>query len=135
MLGVKSYPKAYIAACQARVKAQVASYRKLAKAAPASAVKAFEPEFFNNMVLTLDSYFMHRLRGLELKDGNPCNEVRVVCTSLLENGGIMTADKGIKLIPEQSVLKIEYGTKIKVTEADFGRLADAYFAEVEKKFS
>jgi len=41
------------------------------------------------MVLVLDSSFSHRQRTMELKDGNPLNEVRVLCNSILENDGIM----------------------------------------------
>jgi len=142
MLGVNSYSKDYINACQARVKAQVKSYRTLAKQAKGasaksldSAIAAFEPEFFNNMVLTLDSYFMHRLRGQEGKDGNTLNEVRVVCASILENGGVMGADKTIKMTPEKSVLKYEVGDPIRVREADFARISEAFFTEIEKKFT
>ncbi|HEV7525242.1 MAG TPA: hypothetical protein VGP92_09755 [Acidimicrobiia bacterium] len=136
MLGVNKYPQAFIDASRARVKAQVASYRKMQKAAKSdSATAAFEPEFFNNMVIVLDSYFVHRLRGIEGKDGNPLNEVRMLCNSLVQNGGVMTADKTIRMKPADTVLQYDFGDTIAVTAADFTRLADAYFAEIESKFA
>ena len=139
MLGKNSYSKDYIKASRARVDAQVSAYKSFVKKAKKSAgdaaVATFEPVFFNNMVLTLDSYFTHRLRTVEGKDGNPLNEVRVLCASLLENDGVMGSDKTIKMKAENTVLQLEVGDKINVTEADFVRLADAYFAEIEAKFS
>jgi len=42
------------------------------------ASKSFELVYFNNLVVVLDSYFVHRTQGLEKKDGNPLNEVRVI---------------------------------------------------------
>jgi hypothetical protein len=47
------------------------------------------------MALVLDHYFCHRPRTLEKKDGDPLNEVRVLCNSLMSNDGIMVADKTI----------------------------------------
>ena len=142
MLGKNSYPKAYIKASRERVAAQASAYKDFTKKAKKAggttldtAVASFEPVFFNNMVLTLDSYFTHRLRTIEGKDGNPMNEVRVLCQSILENDSVVTADKTIKMKPEQSVLKLEVGDKISVTEPDFVRLADAFFDEIEAKFS
>jgi hypothetical protein len=139
MLGKNSYPKEYIKASRERVASQVSAYKtfvkKAKKSAGDAAVAAFEPVYFNNMVLTLDSYFTHRLRTVEGKDGNPLNEVRVLCQSILENDGVMGSDKTIKMKPENSVLKLEVGDKISVTEAEFVRLADAYFNEIEAKFS
>ena len=139
MLGKNSYSKDYIKASRARVDAQVSAYKSFVKKAKKSAgdaaVASFEPVFFNNMVLTLDSYFTHRLRTVEGKDGNPLNEVRVLCASILENDGVMGSDKTIKMKPENTVLQLAVGDKINVTEADFVRLADAYFAEIESKFS
>ena len=136
MLSVNKYPQDYIDACRARVKAQVSTYRKLIKTTTNdSAIASFVPVFFNNMAIILDSYFVHRARTMEGKDGNPLNEVRVICNSLMQNGGAMSADKVIRLNPAKSVLKYEVGDEIRLRESDFLRLAEAYFAEIESKYS
>ena len=141
MLGVSSYEPDYIKACRARVRSQIAAYNGLLEAARGnskaaapleSAIESFESVFYNNMVLTLDSYFTHRLRTKEGKDGNPLNEVRVLCTSLLANGGVLVQDKTIKLDPAKSVLGYAVGDEIKVGEEGFKRLADGFFAAVER---
>lgn len=141
MLGVKSYPQDYVDACRAQVDAQVAAYdaleraAKKTKAAPlGKALDAFEPVFFNDMVLVLDSFFTHRLRGVEGKDGNPLNEVRVLQSSLVEHGGQLTPDKTIKLKAETSVLGYDVGDQIRLSQADFVKLAEAFFAEIESRF-
>lgn len=90
--------------------------------------------FFNNLVLVLDNLFVHRTRALEGKDGNPMNEVRVVCNSLLNNGGKLLTDKSIKLNPAKSVLGLQAGDAINLTEADFVRLSEAFFTAVETVF-
>jgi hypothetical protein len=87
------------------------------------------------MVLAMDSCFVHRLRAMEQKDGNPQNEVRTLCHSIMNNHSILTADKTIKFDPAKSVLKYRVGDKIEVKEADFKRLASAFFAEIESKYS
>jgi hypothetical protein len=123
--------------------AQLADFRKLATAVKAIAPKnagfdtafaAVESAFFNNMIIVLDSYFMHRTRAIEKKDGNPLNEVRVMASSMLSNGEIMMADSTIKLNPAKSVLKYEIGDKIRLTEQDFQLIANAFFDEIETKF-
>ena len=139
MLGRKSYPREYIKACRTRVDAQLRSFKALSRAAgkdpkAASALESFEPAFFNNLVVVLDASFVHRLRGVEGKDGNPLNEVRVLGASIMENGEVMGADPTIKMDPAKSVLGYKVGDKIRVHQAEFARLADAFFAELEKKF-
>ena len=130
MLGMKTYPQDYIDACRARVDAQLAAYR-------AAAVKdsAVEAAFFNNMVIVLDSYFTHRLRGVEGKDGNPLNEVRVLASSMMQGGEKLVKDTQIKLDPATSVLGLEVGATIALTEADFVALSKAFFAELEARFA
>ena len=72
MLGKNSYPPEYVKQCRSNVDELVKAYRKLATAAKGNAALAkFEPQFFNHLVLALDEYFVHRLRAVEGKDGNP----------------------------------------------------------------
>ena len=89
---------------------------------------------FNNMVLALDNLFVHRARDLEKKDGNPLNEVRMLCESIMNNDGEMGADKTIKIDPAKSVLKYRVGDKIRLNEADFILLSSGFFAEIEEKY-
>src|SRR6476646_10720290 len=108
MLCNNAYSPDYVAAARAHIAASVDAFRAIDTAAdgdPAlrDAVDAFEPTFFNALVLALDGHFTHRGRTVEGKDGNPANEVRLLCTSLTENGGALVADKGIKLRAADSV--------------------------------
>ncbi len=138
---MKKYPKEYIAACRARLDADLRAYRSAVGKTPS---KEFEARFFNNQVLLLDYMFVHRLTGIEGKDGNPLNEVRVLCNSLLLNRGKVQVDRlpgwpnsassGMSLPPEKSVLKLKVGDEVRLSEADFARLSTAFFAELEKRF-
>jgi hypothetical protein len=103
---MNSYDKKYIGESRAKIASQISAYEELVSTARGlswpkrsqldSAVEAFECVFFNKMVLALDNYFVHRSRTIEKKDGNPLNEVRVLCNSLMSNGGTVAADKTIK---------------------------------------
>jgi hypothetical protein len=144
MLAMNSYPQAYIDACRARVDSQLAAFRKLAAAKKRAAGKepsldaafeAFETTFFNNMVIVLEGYFVHRTRGPEKKDGNPLNEVRVLTNSMLQNGERMMAESTLKMNPARSVLRHAVGDPIRLREADFTRLASAFFADLESKYA
>ena len=78
---------------------------------------------------------MHRTRALEGKDGNPLNEVRMLCTSLLTKKGVLTPDKTIKYRPESSVLGLELGDEIRLDEEQFRMLYEAFFSELERRFT
>lgn len=144
MLGRKNYTQEEIDQGKAALDHQLAAYKKLVRAVAGtsadqkvkSALESFEALFFNNMTLVLDRYYVHRLPGADYegKDGNPLNEVRIVCDSLMNNKGILRGDKQIKLTPERSVLKLNIGDPIRLTEAEFGRLSAAFFAELERRF-
>jgi hypothetical protein len=139
MLSVTSYPKTYVDGCRAKVDAQISAYQGVVSAAGGgkrfdAALATFEPLFANNMVMVLDNYFLHRSRNVELKDGNPLNEVRVVCNSMRDNEGSMAADTQIKLDPATSVLGYAIGDQITLSVESFQRLAEAFFGEIERKY-
>jgi hypothetical protein len=121
---------------------QLAAYKKLVKAIDGatsdpkvtSALEAFEPLFFNNMTLVLDRYFVHRLRVVTGKDGNPLNEVELLSDSIMNNDGVLRGNNVVKLIPAESVVKLNVGDRIKLTATQFDRLSKAFFAELERKF-
>jgi hypothetical protein len=135
MLGRKTYDQEYIDASKKAFNAELAAYRKLAASGDPVAVKKFEPTYCAHQVLALEAYFMHRLRGVEGKDGNPCNEVRVIANSWMENGGVMGSDSQIKLDPQKSVTGLAEGDKIVIDEKTLTKLAKAFFAEIESRFS
>ncbi len=132
MLGRATYSLDFIMACRKRAERQLKLYDALARKA-GKEVEAFAPEFFNTMVLALDHYFMHRLRGKEGKDGNPLNEVRMLAASLLENDGVMTRDNTIKYDPAKSLTGIAIGEKIALDRQRFEALADGFFDEIAAK--
>jgi hypothetical protein len=142
MLGRKDYTPEELDRCKAVLAEQLAAYHTLVKATgnasegeeAGAALAAFEPRFFNNMVLVLDRFFVHRLRTVTGKDGNPLNEVEMLTDSLINNNGVLRGINVIKYVPDQSVLKLSIGDRINLTAADFERLSAAFLAEIEEKF-
>ena len=144
MLSIASYTRDYIDTCRSTVAMTVAAYENLGSAVKASAgadvapvefaLASFEPAFYNHMVLALDAYFGNRARNKEGKDGNPLNEVRMLCGALMQNNGRLEADRTIKWRAEQTVLGYQIGDEISLTTADFSRLSTAFFAELESKY-
>jgi hypothetical protein len=144
MLGMREYDGDYIDACRSRVETQTAMFREVAQAARdhgdadvsrlEGALDSLESEYFNNMLLVLEGYFVHRLRGVEGKDGNALNEVRVLARSLMENGGTVMEDPQVALDPERSVLGLRVGEPVRLTLQQYTRLSDAFFRELERRF-
>jgi hypothetical protein len=134
MLSVNKYPKAYVAACRQRMADQLAAYDAMKAGAGKAQAARFEPLFVGNLILALDASFVHRTRGLEGKDGNPLNEVRMWCTWLLQHDGIMTADKTCKYDPPKAVLKGKSGDAIALSATDFKRLASPFCDEIGARF-
>ncbi len=68
------------------------------------------------------------------KDGNPLNEVEMLCDCLMNNNGIPRDSNVIKLTPDQSVVKLHIGDLIRLTAEEFESLSAAFFAKLERKF-
>jgi hypothetical protein len=141
MLGRKNYTREELDHAKSAIAAQLAAYDTLTVAASAAsdpklatALEEFEPLFFNNLVLVLDRYFVHRLRVVTGKDSNPLNEVELLTDSLLNNGGVLRGNNVIKLVPEQTVVKLQVGDRIGLTAAQFEELSKAFLDEIEAKF-
>ena len=140
MLCVNKYLQDYISNCRKNIAIQLKSYKKVRSrltdaGTEEKIIEDFEQSFFNHLILALEAYFMHRSRTLELKDGNAANEVRMLSNSIMCNGNILQPDNTIKYNPPKAILKYNFGDKIKLTVEDFSKLSDAYFKEIEKKFS
>ncbi len=129
MLARTSYPVAYIAAVQSRVEHVLKAYDKARPAEP------FAAEALLDIILGLEMAFVHRARMNEGKDGNPLNEVRLIAASVLEFGGVLTADKTIKWKPEASVTGLKMGDKIALSRQQVGALVDAFFADLAGKYA
>jgi hypothetical protein len=142
MLGRKTYTQEELDHAAAAVAAQLAAYERLVAAVDAAgadpevkaALDAFEPHLFNNLTLALDRRFVHRVRLVTGKDGNPLNEVELLAESLLENGGVLRMNKVIKLVPEESVTKLEPGEQIALSAEQFERLSTAFLGDIRAKF-
>lgn len=140
MLGRKTYTQEEIGSARQAVEQQLTAYRTLVAAGAfdpgtSEVVDGFETLYFNNMVLVLDRYFIHRIRPVTGKDSNPLNEVELLADSLMNNKGVLRTGPVVKYVPEQTVVKLPVGAEIRMTAATFESLAMAFLAEVERRFS
>jgi hypothetical protein len=140
MLGRKTYTPEELDNATTAIDRQLAAYKKLVKVIDtsdpkvAAALADFEPLVFNNLTLALDRPFVHRLRVVTGKDGNPLNEVELLVESLINNDGVLRGNNVIKLVPDQSVLKLGIGEPIRLSAAEFERLSKAFLADIRTKF-
>jgi hypothetical protein len=142
MLGRKDYTREELDAATTAVGGTLAAYRTLVDAVRRAtddpevdaALDALEPLLFNELALALDRRFVHRLRVATGKDGNALNELELMAESLMNNDGVLRTNKVIKLVPDESVLKIEPGGRIALSAAQFEQLSNAFLAEIRGKF-
>ena len=59
----------------------------------------------------------------------------MLARSLMENGGTVVEDTQIALDPERSVLGLRVGEPVRLTLQQYTRLSDAFFRELERRFS
>jgi hypothetical protein len=139
MLSISSYKRDYVDKCRARMNRQLSAYEAVkavaAKHGDDVSLADFEHQFFGNMVLALDSLFGHRSRAAELKNGNPLNEVRILCGSFMKGDGHLIADSTIKYDPAKSVLGYKLGDEIRLTAGDFEKLSGFFLDEIERKYA
>jgi hypothetical protein len=141
MLGRKDYKPEELERSKSTIGKQLAAYKKLSKAIADSgdakaekAFAAFATTLFDNLLLTLDRPFVHRLRMTTGKDNNPLNEVELLCESLLNNDGVFRTNNVIKYDPATSVLELAPGERISLDAEGFERLSKAFYAELEARF-
>jgi hypothetical protein len=133
------HPRARIEACRADFAAQVQSYRDLVAAASKAsgmslvridaALAAFEPGYFNSLLVALDARFVQRAAGAA---GGARDEVRLLVDALTGNGGVLVADEAVAYDPARSVLRIDFGDRIALNADDFEAIAGAFLAEIER---
>lgn len=134
MLSVTTYSRDYIDTCRLHVARQLEAYRTLAASANRRAVADFEPLFLNHLLLALDHYFGGRCPSIEGNDGNPLNEVRLLCTSIMENRSVLLEDPSASAQPATGVLKLRPGASVALSEEQFATISIAFFGELERKF-
>ena len=85
-------------------------------------------------MLVLDRWFVHRIRSVSGKDGNPLNEVELIAEAGMLHDGVMPKSTVIKYVPADTVLGIEVGEKVGLSAEDFERLSAAFLTEIERRF-
>jgi hypothetical protein len=53
---------------------------------------------------------------------------------MMHHDDIMTKDRSIKLSPDTSVLKDQFGDRIALSEEDFSLISFAFLSEIERKY-
>ena len=126
-----------VQAARDEMTAQVQAYRDLVGAASKAsgmsltridaALAAFEPAFFNNLLLALELRFLHRPHD----GGGPLDEVRLLAVALSSNGGVLAADPAIPYDAGTSVLGLDPGDRVALNADDFTGLSAAFLAAIE----
>jgi hypothetical protein len=139
MPSTPAWPGAHVQAARADFAAQLQSYRDLVAAASKAsgmsltridaALAAFEPGYFNSLLVALDARFRPRAGD----GGGPLDEVRLLVDSLTTHRGVMAADPAGAYDPAASVLKIDPGDRIALNADDFEAVAAAFLRQIELK--
>jgi len=117
-----------VQAARDEIAAQIRAYRDLVGAASKAsgmsltridaALAAFEPAFFNNLLVALDARFRER-------PATPAGaELRLLADALLARGGVLGA--------EAPTLRLDAGERVALNADDFEALATGFLAEIER---
>lgn len=128
MLAVSRYAPEYVERCRNTFHATIAACGK-----GLSSTKG-EPLVTCQLIVALEGWFAQRTRGMEGKDGNPMNEVRLLASSITHHGGVLTLEKGLRLTVEGSVLGIAPGDVIAPSLHDLAHLVDAFLDAIERTY-
>jgi hypothetical protein len=134
MSNVSFYTPTYIAACRQRFADQLQAYLSMVEGSSAPNVGEFERKYCRALLLALDNCFATRSRSMEGRDGNPLNEVRILCKSIIINRGKLMADAHINLSPGTSVLGLAVGDDVDLNARDFARISSAFFDSIERTY-
>jgi hypothetical protein len=142
MSAVAGLPKARIAACRADFAAQLRAYRDLVAAASKAsgmslaridaALAAFEPGYFNNLLVALAARFAPLDRVTASAPGDARDEVRLLVAAIVANDGVLAADAAGGYDPARSVLRIDTGDRVALNADDFEAIAQAFLAAIEQ---
>ncbi len=133
-----SFTRACLHACRDEIAAQIRAYRDLVGAASKAsgmsltridaALAAFEPAFFNNLVIALDARFASRAG-----QAGASAEVRLLAAALMRNAGVLAADRAIPYDADAAVLRIDIGERIALNADDVEALSAAFLAELDSR--
>ena len=129
MLGRNSYTSDELESCRDNADALLAAWQ-------ANEVEdtTLENLVFNQAVVALDAWFVHRLRTMEGQDGNAMNEVRVLADSIVANDGVLRVEGPIRWEPDRTRLGFALGEEVLVTADGYERLAAAYLDAIGDTF-
>ena len=129
-----SFTRVDIQSCRDEIAGQVKTYRDLVGAASKAsgmslvridaALSAFEPVFFNNLLVALDARFAPRARG------QAGDEVALLAAALLRHGGVLTRDAARPHDADASVLRLDFGERVALNADDFDAVSTAFLAEL-----
>jgi hypothetical protein len=138
-------PAARVQACRTELAAQVQAYRDLVGAASKAsgmsltridaALAALEPAFFNNLLIALDARFANRPDGVDGRQGDALDEVRLLCAALMANGGVLAAQPGVAYEPSLAVLRVDIGERVALNADDFEAIAAAFLDTIEHRLA
>lgn len=135
MLGRRTFEQSEVDQAKQTIASLVAGRTTIAEAGIDPATLAtFDPVFFNGLALVLDRPFVHRARSVSGSGGGPLNELALIVDSLIEHDGVFTEGSGVGFVPEASCTGLAPGERIRLSAAQFERLAVGVFAELEELY-